>query len=301
MFGMFKKLFGNDVDLEVVCRTEEDILKELGISKKDFKSSVKDTLDLLLKTQDFDKLYDMIRQLRDIEHNRDNELKRRIAEEVADIIADKHNELIKESTQFKKQGNLDEAINTIYRAIREYPTEDVRQSYFKLAYYYQLQKKWDDSWAIFQKVEEYSNPHNIIEYQINNAELLEERVKHLKREKNTGEYLYFLALSVYADLVMRSMNGARSYTEKFYANIDDDFINPSLLKDEKLKSEYLQLVRVFLESKKDAIFKLIEYTENKTWQGMDKEILKELTKDLDHGGMSRYYNEHMSEKMSVLK
>ncbi len=318
MFKLIKKLFGKeqlnnkdisieeDVELIVKYSSKQDTLEEFWISEEDFNSSVQDNLNKLLTTQQFDKFYDTIDYLRKSNqingYNEDNALKQEIAQEVSSIIYNKHKELLKKSTQFKKQKNLNEAINTIYEAINTYPTEDDRKSYFKLAYYYQLQKNWDESWRVLQKVlDKYVDINNPIEYQIINTEVLQEEVKHLKREKNISEYFYHLALATYAELVMLSMNGVKEYTENFYSNINNDFIDVSLMKNEKLQDEYLYYIRIFLDSKKENIFKLIEYTEKRTWDLMDAKILNELLKDLHFMELSDYYNEYLSEKMSVLK
>ncbi len=318
MFNLIKNLFAKepsnnkniaikeDVELIVEYSSERDTLEEFGISKEYFNSSVQDNLNNLLTTQQFDKFYDTIGYFRKDnqinEYNKDNALRLEIAEEVSNIIYEKHNELIKRSTQFKKQKNLNEAINIIYEAINTYPTEDDRKSYFKLAYYYQLQKKWDESWRVFQKVlDKYVDVNNPIKYQIINTEVLQEEVKHLKREKKISEYFYHLALATYAELVMLSINGVKEYAENFYSNINNDFIDVSLMKNEKLQDEYLHYIRTFLDSKKENIFKLIEYAEKRTWQDMDNKILNELLKDLHFLGLSNYYNEYLSEKMTVLK
>ncbi len=318
MFNLIKNLFAKepsnnkniaikeDVELIVEYSSERDTLEEFGISKEYFNSSVQDNLNNLLTNKQFDNFYNTIDYFRKDNqingYNKDNALKLEIAEEVSNIIYDKHNELIKKSTQFKKQKNLNEAIHTIYEAINTYPTENDRKSYFKLAYYYQLQKNWDESWRVFQKVlDKYVDVNNPIEYQIINTEVLREEVKHLKREKKISEYFYHLALETYAELVMLSINGAKEYAENFYSNINDDFIDVSLMKNEKLQNEYLHAIRIFLDSKKENIFKLMEYTEKKTWQEMDAKILNELLKDLHFLSLSSYYNEHLSEKMSVLK
>lgn len=313
LFSALKKIFGSsnekslkDVELIVKYKTRQDTLERFGISEEDFNSSVQDNLDKLLITQQFDKFYNTINYLRNLDqvdsYDEDNDLKLEIAEEVSTVIYNKHNELLKESTQFKKQNNLNEAINTIYKAINNYPTENDRKSYYKLAYYYQLQKKWDDSWRVFDKVmEKYIDVNNPIEYQIINTEILQEEVKHLKREKKIAEYFYHVALATYANLVMFSINGAKEYVGNFFTSINNDFIDVSLIMNEKLQNEYLDYIRIFLDSKKENIFKLIEYTEKKTWQVMDRKVLNGLLKELHFLELSDYYNEHLSEKMSVLK
>ena len=202
---------------------------------------------------------------------------------------DKHQELLKQSTQYKKDNNLGKAIETIYTAIAKYPIEDDSKSYFKIAYYYQLQEKWDESWNIYQEVMGKLNPNDPIKYAWLISDVLEEQVKQLKREKNIKEYLYHFSLSQYATLVCRALNGVEGYVEHFYNNIEQ-FYEVSLLKDILKKKEFIDINKRFIKSKEEKIFTLLNYTKSKTYQMMDKNILLKLLKDLHHLELSNYYN-----------
>lgn len=219
---------------------------------------------------------------------------------VVDINYEKHQELLKQSTHFKKDGNLDKAIEIIYKAIENYPLEDNSSSYFKIAYYYQLKKEWDNSWKTYQNLIDKLNPNVPIHYTRMISEIYTEQVKHLKREKNLSEYVYYYSLANYTTLVYRAMNGVEDYVTNFYNNIDT-FYDVQLIQNDELKSEYIRLNREFIESKKELVFNLLNYTNHKSYQMMDSEKLQNLLFHLNSVEYSNYYNNNLSNKLSILK
>lgn len=306
LFSSEKDKNKDDIQVEIRTSTKQDTYDMLKITEKEYKELFQINYDKLIETREFAKFYRTITQLQKLtkdEYDRDTYLKLEISEEIRNFIYDKHQELLKQSTQYKKENNLNKAIETIFEAINKYPLEDNISSYFKIAYYYQLSKAWDKSWKIFQKVLDTVNPNDIEKYFSLNADVLTKQTEQLKREKNLKEYLYHYSISFYANLIKEMLHPAVWSPNRYF---DDDKIlieqfDIKPLKNETLKNLYIDFNIKFLNSKKKDILKLYEYLSQKEFElntdSRNKNIMKELLKPLDSLELENKYNEELSNEL----
>lgn len=231
----------------------------------------------------------------------------------------KRDELHKTATQLKKDKKFSEGIDILYKSIelqKEFyktnktdytDVDDCSSTLFRIAYFHQLNKEWDKSWKVLQKVLDTVNVNDNERYYNTIANVFTEQTKHLKREKNLKEYLYHYSISFYANIIKEMLYPAVWDPNKYFKDeriLYDEFdIKP--LKNEELKELYIKFNVDFLNSKKHDILKLYRYLSQKEFEFntdlRDKKILRELLSPLHFLELSNLYNEKLSNKLIDIK